>query len=188
MSRAIARERDSAGRLLAVTNEQSDLELAPLINQLRGTTSFGTLANAISHRVGEQTMIRLGDYNRPFRNPVQPETLVGMAEAINRATDSRTSAWALWIAHGVQFERTVPGFTGRPRRADLDALTLLFADWHRLTPARLAAWNRGGVALLAEQTAEDEIDRLRAENDQLRAELSARDNTPPAAKAQKQGN
>lgn len=146
------------------------LDLPTLINTLRGDVSFDDLAKAVENRVGSQTLQRFGDPKRPFPTPVRVESLIAAAQAINSATPQKTTPWALWVAHGISFERT-HGLWGRPDDRVVGALGLLPPGWHDLAQDRLRSWVRTGAALVAEQRAAEQEDELR----RLRAELAERD-------------
>jgi hypothetical protein len=139
-----------------VTSEElHGLELSDMVNLLRGARSFDDLSRAVDGAVGSATIQRLADRNRPFNTPVQVESLIGTARAINAATPNKVTPWVLWLGHGRQFART-KGLWGEPSDEAAMAANLLAPGWHRLTPARLAVLNRLSAALLAEQSLEEQ--------------------------------
>lgn len=163
------------------------MPLADAFNLLRGPVSFERLADSIDRRVGAQTLMRLGDPGRPFSQPMMPGTLVKAAEAINTATTSRTTPWALWIAHGIQFERT-SGLWGRPDDRVMGAVGLLPPGWVDLSQDRFRAWIAGGAAFVDQQRAADneaEIRRLRVQLAEADAKVAALEATQPAKPARR---
>lgn len=141
----------------------SGMPLAQAYTLLKGPeTSYDDLDRAIDGRVASATLQRLGDPKRPFNQPVLPTTLIGAAEAINAATPRKTTPWALWIAHGIQFEQT-HGLWGRAQaERSASAAHLLPPGWPDLTDQRFAVWHSVGQSLLDEQHTTSEIERLRA--------------------------
>lgn len=159
-----------------------DMDLATAINWLRGPVSFDRLAQAIDRALSSQSIQRMGDPARPFGMPMRPENLALTAQALTIATPHTVSWWALWVSHGISFERRL-GLTGRPRDRETNALPYLPPGWADLTHDRFAALIRNGSALVSEQrmaAQEEEMSRLRAENDRLRARLAALESEAPA--------
>ena len=158
----------------------SRLELAALLNTLRGDVSFDRLAEAVNHRIKSPTIQRMCDPSRPYETFVLPSSLVTAAEAINAATTQRTTPWALAVAHLRQIAR-VNGIWGEPSDRELAALTHLPRGWADLAPDRLSTWNRVGEALTAEQEADaGEVHRLRAQVAGLEARLARKTPQRPA--------
>jgi hypothetical protein len=162
---------------LAVHSDNTDVSGLPIqavVGMLRGTATYDDLARSIDNRVSSPTLQRMGDASRPFGQSVLPSTLIGAAEAINSGTPNRITPWALWIALGIQLERT-HGLWGRPTSDRSSAAAhLLPPGWPDLSTERFATWHRTGAALIAEQQAagsDDEMALLRARVAELEADL-----------------
>lgn len=160
----------------------SGLPLAQAYNVIRGGIPFDRLAEAIDHAVSSQTLQRIGDAGRPFKHPVTPETLIGAADAVNNVRHRTVvTPWNLWVAHGIQFERTA-GLWGRLQgdRA-AESAHVLPPGWTELAHDRLNPWVRVGQAFVAEQevrATELRIAEVEEENRRLRARLDATEHGP----------
>lgn len=137
--------------------------------------SYARLSARAPYGVSTSTLHRSGSAPKPedlihtawgttayLRNLPDPPTIMAITELFGKSPRTVGLA-ALESALGI------PMFEEADQQAE--AVALLPRGWHTLTGPRMAHWHRTGTVLVEDQDREAELERLRAENRKLKAEL-----------------